>query len=312
MKLKELGKKEHDASMSRFKAGKEVEFAEEGYKAARSDGLGETVERAAMIRMAQEEVRSARTQFEQARESTERTEFKGQVLGALGSIPCLKGKMKRHRILLEWIEQQRREIASGRADLKKEGGQGRSKRTSSRVLRNQFAPEASRLNKSSKAYGRRRKQSMTRSILSPVNPAKVSKAPSKQRSPRQKMSVPYDASQAVGKETPDSSAPELTSMQVFKVKDAMPTSLRSIQSSRVSRPRRKRPIRLGTDGTDRLQREDSLRPSLAPSTSGKVMQQSAIASLRRSSRTSKPPERFRPGQVDAAVAKVERGGRMRR
>lgn len=302
-KLSELAKKEHGAGMTRFRAEEEVEFAEEGYKAARLDNLGETVERAALIKVAQEEVRSAQTQFEQARESTEKIELKGQVVSALSSIPLTRGKMKRHNILLEWIEQQRREIAGGRADIEKEGGQGQSKKASSRALRNRPVIEPSRLNKPPKANGRKRKQWTTRSILSPVDPAKVSKGHSKRRSPRRKMSVPCGASQAAGKTTTDPSTPESRSKQAFKVKDTIPASLCPIHSSRVSKPGKKGPSGLSRDGTKLPlttgthwpKRKYNLGLSSTPLTSRKAMQQPANASLRRSTRTSKPPERFRPG-----------------
>lgn len=210
--------------------------------------------------------------------------------------------MKRHNILLEWIEQQRREIASGCTDTKEEGGQGRSKRASSRALRRHPTIEASRPSKPPKGNGRKRKQSTARSILSPVDPAKVSKALSKRRNPHQKMSVPCDASQTAEKTTNDSSIPVSRSEQAFKVKDAMPASLRPIHSSGVSKPGGKRPTRLRRDGTmssptgrHRLTREDNLGTSLNPSTGRRAMQQSGNASLLRSTRISKPPERFRPG-----------------
>ena len=302
-KLKELGKKEHEAGMTSFRTEEELEFAEEEYKAAQLDNFGEAIERAALIKVAQEEVRSAQTQFEEARESTEKVELKGKVISALSSIPFTRRKMERHNILLEWIEQQRREIASGCANIEKEDGQGRSKRASSRVLRNHPATEPSRPDKLPKANGRKQKQSRARSILSPVNLAKVSKAPSKRRSPHRKMSVPCDASQATRKTTTDFSAPELRSKQAFKVKDARPASLCPVHSSRVSKLGAKRPTRLRRGGTKltpttdihRGTREDNLGTPLTPSTDRKPMQQSANASLRRSTRTTKRPERFHPG-----------------
>lgn len=240
----ELKKKAYKARFARFLAEEEVEFAEEGYNAARLDNFEETIERGVLIKMAQEEVRSAQTRFEEERESTEKLELKGKVISGLSSISCIKGKMKRHNVLLKWIEQQRREIASGPVDTEKEGGQGRSKRASSRALRNHPENEASRLNKPPKANDRKRKQSTARSILSPVDPTKVSKAPSKKRSPHQKMSVSCDASQTVEKTTVDSSNPQSRSKQVFKAKNATPASL-----SKVSKPGSKRPTRLRKDGT---------------------------------------------------------------
>lgn len=219
-----LEKKEYEASSNRWRAKEEVEFAE-GYKAVRLDNLGETVERAALIKVAQEDVRSAQTKFEEEKESTEKIELKGKMLNALSSISCIKGKLRRHNVLLEWIEQQRREIGSGRADTENEGGQGQSKRASPKTLRNHSATVASRPNKRSKASGRKRKQSMARSIRSPVDLAKVSKAPSRRRSSHQKMSVLYDVSQPAEKTTTDSSTPETRSKQAFSVID-MRASLR--------------------------------------------------------------------------------------
>ncbi len=163
----------------------------------------------------QEELRSAQIQFEEARESTEKIELKGKVLSALSSIPLTRGKMKRHNVLLEWIEQQRREIAASCAPTQKKGGQGGPKRASPRALRNRPATAASRTNKPPKANGHIRKQSTTRSILSPVDPAKVSKRHGKRRSPRRKMSVPCGALQSAGKTTTDPSTPESRSKQAL-------------------------------------------------------------------------------------------------
>lgn len=294
-KYDELRMKEYRAGFTRHRAEEVVEFAEQGYNAAQLDNLGETVERAVLIRMAQEEVRSAQTQFEEERESTEKMELKGKVISGLSSISCIKGKMKRHNVLLKWVEQQRREIASGPADIEKEGGHGRSKRASSRALRKHPVNKASRLNKPRKTNDRKRKKSTAKSILSPVDPAKVSKAPSKRRSPHQKMSVSCDALQTVEKTTVDSSTPQSRSKQVFKVKNATPASLRPIHSSKVSKPGAKRPTRLCRDGTKltstidthRLIRKDNLGTSSTSSTDRKAMQQSAKASLRRSTRISK-------------------------
>ena len=95
-KRRELEEKNYEARMTSYRAEIEVKFAEEGFKAARLDNLGETVERATSIKVAQEEVRSAHTQFEEAKKSTEKILLKGKVLGALGSIPCIKRKVKRH------------------------------------------------------------------------------------------------------------------------------------------------------------------------------------------------------------------------
>ena len=286
-RLDELGKKNHEAEMKHFLAEEEVEFAEEGYKAAQLDNFGESVERAALIKQTQEEVRSEKTEFKQANESTEKIKLKGKVISALSSIPLTRRKMKQHNVLLEWIEQQRREIARTCADTEKEGDQGQSKGASSRVLRNH-------LFKPSEANGRKTKQSTTKSILSPTDPAKVSKASSKRRSPRQKIQVPYNASQPGKKTTTNSSTPESRSKQAFKVKDAMPSALRPTHPSRVSKPGKKWPTELRRGGTKLPPMTDT---SSTPPRAKKAHYHCAKVSLRRTTRISKPPERFRPGSA---------------
>ena len=304
-KYDELRKKEYWAGWTRYRAKEELEFAEHGLQAARLDGF-EEIERAVLIKMTQEEVRSAQTQFEKEKQSTEKVELKGKVISGLNSISCIKGKMKRHNVLLKWIEQQRREIASGPADTEKEGDQGPSKRAGLRALRNHPVNEASRLNKPLKTNDHKRKQSTARSILSPVDPTKVSKTPKKKRSLRQKASFSCDALQTVKKTAVDSSTPQSRSKQVFKVKNAAPASLCAIHSSKVSKPGTKRPTRPRKDGagftstTDirRLTRKDNLGTPSISSTSRKAVQQSANASLRRSTRISKQPE-ILSGRLDS-------------
>ena len=297
-KLEKVGKEAHEASSKRYRAEEEVEFAGEGLKAAQLDDIGETIERATLIKVAQEEVQSAQIRFQEARESTAKIELKGKVVSVLRRILDTKGKMKRHNVLLEWIEQQRREIAASCAPTQKEVREGRSRRASSRALQNYPVAKASRPNKPRKAIGRERKQSMARSFPSPVDPAKVSGAPRKRRSAHQKISVPHSASQAAETPNTDSSTPESRGKQALKVKDTMPASLRPIHSSKVSKPGGKQLARLRKDGTKlppttgtyRLTREKNLS---SLSTRRKAMQQSANTSLRRSTRISKQPERFR-------------------
>ncbi|KAL9017488.1 MAG: hypothetical protein Q9185_005201 [Variospora sp. 1 TL-2023] len=302
-KLKELRMKNHEAGMAHFRAKREVEFAEEAYDAARLDNLGETVERAAFIKMALGEVRSAQIQVEEAKEPLKKIQLKGAVISALGSIPLTRGKVKRYKILLELIEQQRQEIAGGCTDIKKEGGRDQLKEVSSRVFRNHPTVEALRVNKIPRASGRKRKQSTARSILSPVVPTKISKAPSKRRSFRRKLSVLCESPQAAEKMTIGPTVPQSESKQALKIKDTIPAPLRSIHSSRVRKPGGKRlsglqrgsTISSPTVGTPRQTRETNLGSLTTRSTGKKAMQQSAEASLRRSTRTSKRPERFCPG-----------------
>ncbi len=98
-----------------------MEFAEEGYDVARMDDFGATVERVALAKVIQGEARSAQIQFEGAREFAEKIKLERKVMNAPSSIPLARGKMERHDILLVWIEQQRRKIASGHATTVQEG-----------------------------------------------------------------------------------------------------------------------------------------------------------------------------------------------
>ena len=303
-KLTELEKKAHEVSSKRFRAKGEMEIAEEVLKTAQSDDIRETIEKDALIKVVQEEARSAQVQFEEAKESTEKIVLKGKVLSALSSISLTARKMKRHNVLLEWIEQQRQEITSGCADIEIESGQGQLKRASSRVLRNHLTTKPSRLNKTLKANDRIRKQLTTRSTLSSTDSAKVSKALSKRRSLRQKISVPCNGSWAADITTTDSSALKSRGKQAFKVKDAMPRSLHHIHSSRVSKPGAKWSPGLCKDGTKLTliadmyhTRERSLGTLSTSSTERKARQQSVSASLRRSTRTTKRPERFHSGYM---------------
>ncbi|KAL8801323.1 MAG: hypothetical protein Q9182_004529 [Xanthomendoza sp. 2 TL-2023] len=302
-KLSELGKKNHEARIAHFMAKEEVKFAAEVHEAARLDDLEETVERAALIKMAQGEVESAQTQIEEAKEPLRKIRLRGAVIGALGSIPLTRGKVKRHEVLVEWIEQQRQGIDGGRADIENEGGRGQSNEASSRLPQNLPTIEASRLSKPPTVNVRQRKQPMARSILSPVDPAKVSKASTRRRRSRQKLSVLCDRPQAAEKMTIDSAAPESRSKQASKVKDVMPASLRPTHSSGICKPGRKRLTGLHTGstkfsptaGSPRPKRENKFGRLSIPSVGRNAMQQSANAPLRRSTRTSKPPERIYPG-----------------
>lgn len=97
--------------------------------------------------------------------------------------------------------------------------------------------------------------------------------------------------------TVNSGTPQLRSKQVFRINNATPASLRSIHSSKVSKPGAKRPTRLCRDvtklipttDTHRLTRKDTLGTSSTSSADRKAMQQFANASLRRSTRISKQP-----------------------
>ena len=288
-KRRELRKKSWNAKVTCSCARREVEFTEEGYKAAQLDNIGQSIERAALIKLVQDEVRSAHTQLKQAREPMEKIILQRKVISALSSISVTKEKMRQQNILLAWIEQQRREMTGSQADSKKAEGQGRRKKASSRSRQDRPPTETSRLN---------------RSRLSPVNPRKVSKASNKRRSPHRKTSFSYAVLQKLEKMIADSGVPESRNKRASKVKDVIPAPLRPIHPSRVSKTVGKQPTRLHRDnpkappiGKRRPIHEHILDTLSDPSIGRIAMQKAGHASPRRSPRTSKPPERFRPGNT---------------
>ena len=240
--------------MEAFKAKLEVEFEEQGLKAAQLDGLGESVEKASLVAMIQEEVRSAQRQIKECTEAIDKIKLRGGVMGGLHAVSFARQKLEQHKILLEWIERQHQEMARECPHFEKEGNQGQL-----RALRNRHAA-----NRSSKANGHNGKQSTARSILSPFTTSKVSKAPRKTQSRRQTMSVMQNAFQAE-KATATPRIPENTSRPTSKVKDIMFTALRRVHSSRVSKPSSKKRTGLRPDGmipppmTDGYQKRGSMK-----------------------------------------------------
>jgi len=274
-KQKELIPKAAEARKARDGAKEEVAFADEGLKAARLDDFERLVAKAALLKVVEEEVRSAQTKLKNAREMIEIIKLKRKISSELHSMLVTKGKIKRHNVWLEWVEQQRREIAVGHTDTKKERSQGPWKNANSRVLRDRPATKASKPNKARRASGPQQKQPTAR-ILGPVDPGRVSKAPSKRRRPPPKMSVPCDILQQAKRTSPNPSTSKSQSKQARKVNDPIPAPLRPIHSSRVSKSGRGGPSRLRRAGTHQL------------------ADQSTNASPRRSTRKSNRPNRFCP------------------
>ena len=244
-----------------------LRLARHGLEAARSDEFAEKIERAVLVNMVQQELQSARIKFEKEKTSLERIREKGRVLSALGWIVSTKRKMEQHQVLLKWIEQQRREIISGCTSTE-DSGYGSSKRASSRALSARLTMGTSRRSGPLQANGRKSRGPTERSILKPVHTSKVTKTTCKRGSPRQRTKTSYSA---------------------------LLPSLCSVRRSRSSRPSKKQPDRQRGNGAKLPQRGNGLAISSPPSTSRKTVQQSAKPPLRRSTRISKQPERFRPG-----------------
>jgi len=296
---RERHEKTDDACRRRFdderNAKDGLRLAKDGLQAARSDGFGKVVERAALVKIAQEEVESARVQFEEEKKSVAKIALKRKVLGALGWITSARLQIDKHRVLLVWIERRRCEMASSCASTGEDDDHGQSKRSSSRTSRDYRATERSGPNRFLHANGHKRKRSTKSSIVSPSDPSKVTKPPNKRRSLRQQMKIAGNASQQADKPATHLSTPESTGNKASKAKDVRSTSLHSIRSSRISKPSRKRPPGQRGNGVKLPKNGNSLAPSSTPSPGRKTAQQPANAPLRRGARIRKQPDRFRPG-----------------
>ncbi|KAL9028026.1 MAG: hypothetical protein Q9180_007237, partial [Flavoplaca navasiana] len=204
-KMMELDQRAGKARRAHFTAGREVEFAEELLEAARTEDLGQTVERAALIRRTQKEMRFAEFHVEEEQESLKVLDLKRRVLDDLHSIQSVKGKMKRHSVLLDWVERQRQELAGNSANTGERSGPRRSIRVSSRAHLSPCTTEASSVDHPAKKRARPQKPSTAKSILSPVYPAKVTKTTKHKGKGRRRTNVPRDTSQAAEKMNVDSS-----------------------------------------------------------------------------------------------------------
>ncbi len=220
-KRQELNGRAHEAKMAHYCAGLEVEFAEELVETARTEDLAQTVERAALIRRTQKEVRFAEFHLAEEKESTKVLDLKTLRLDNLYSIVSLKRRLRQHNVLLDWVEQQRQELVSDNASAAQRSAPRRSTRISARVPR---ATEASSVNYPMNKRVYPPKPSTAKSILGPIDPAKVNKTCNKRRSPYRRAEISHSSTAEPEKEA------------AVPIKDGMCAHLRPIHSSRVSKP----------------------------------------------------------------------------
>ncbi|KAI9844978.1 MAG: hypothetical protein M1837_005122 [Sclerophora amabilis] len=295
-KRREAVGKRWDAYM---KATQEVEFAEAGLNAAQSDSYGETIDRADLIRLLQKELEPLQPRLDEARKSEGEARIRGNLLAKLGAEVYAKTQLKRHKALVEWIEQQRRKIACEPTTSDKHiencDSQDQTTRPRSRTFREHTAAKVPATDRPSKRTGGKRGQPKARSMLSPVDPSRVSKASGKKRNPpRRKRSTSYDMSLSAEKEAILGSNPQRSSLRISKLKDNISargpegTSLRPVHSSRVSKARkasgRAQPTKIKSSAPSA-----SRRPAKSPTPDKPPP--------RRSTRISKKPDRFCPGKT---------------
>jgi hypothetical protein len=154
----------------------------------------------------------------------------------------------------------------------------------------------SRPNRSSEGFNLKRTRAQIRSVLNTIDLARVSKTRGKEKTSRPKMSISSGASQSAQAASIDPSVSHPRSKQMSKAKDAMPTPLRPIHSSKVSKSRDKRPNGLQSSGMEVLRTADQLpnKRELRPrrSIGQKPRPKPAGVPTRSSTRISKKPERF--------------------
>ena len=120
-------------------AVKRLELAEKRLKAVESNHVSEALQRAALIEPAQKEIKSARSRLEESRKYLEKLKLRGNVLGIRGRSTVVTRKLREHKILLEWMERQRRVITSKSAtsaqDTESHSKRSQGKKAESRQLR---------------------------------------------------------------------------------------------------------------------------------------------------------------------------------
>lgn len=140
-----------------------------------------------------------------------------------------------------------------------------------------------------------------RSILNLINTLKVTKAPSKRQSLCKKIKVLYNALRPADKATTDLGTPGSRNNKASIAKDNIPGFLRSVHSSKISKPSKEQLIRQHENGLQLLKKENGLTTSSTLFSGRKPMQQFVNALLRKISQISKQPKRFRLGQTWAPV-----------
>ena len=241
----------------------EMELAEQRLKTAEADDSRDLTERAALAELAQKEVKLLEKRLNEIRKLRETFPLIGKVLTAQSELSFATRDLSRHKLLLEWIDQQLSMIASECADANQESKgskyrhQDQAEMLESVPSSDQIASGFSRSKESSKDSRRSRnksKQTTAESVLGPVDSSRVSKVPWKKRlRPHREKSVSCSAllppgeqtgSRDCGSEKGLPSTPNVAlrrSQQISRLNrnplalGSASTSLRPIHSSKVSK-----------------------------------------------------------------------------
>lgn len=114
------GQQKEEADGEMKLAEQEMELAEQQLETAESDGFRNTAERSALIGLAQREVKPAEKRLNDVRLWKEMIQLRGEVLSAQSKLWCATTDLRRHKIILEWINQQLLMITSECADVNQE------------------------------------------------------------------------------------------------------------------------------------------------------------------------------------------------
>ena len=245
---------------SEMKARKEFKLAEAGLKAAQLDAIGAKVERATLIQLIQEQIKPAQKRLDKAKAASERVALRGELLEARQQRGNLTRHHERHKILLEWVEQQRRtlesEVAKSIQAPDREGFKSLDqglRRRSTRVS----ATRAPRTSRSLDGPAVEGKQKRTRSLLSAIDPSRISKTSPKRKSGAlRKTNSSFNPSQTAPTAPTAHVGPgfsQSSGNRTSRAKDAMPTPLSPIHSSKISKSKGRRRNALQETGTSPTQ-----------------------------------------------------------
>ena len=164
-------------------------------------------------------------------------DLKAGVISTLGSISRRKEKIKRHKVLLIWIERQRRELINDSVSAQQKSSSRQSTRATFKV--HLTATKSTKIDHPKQKRARQQKI-MINLILDPVNPTRVFKIPKQSRKRNPRTSVLHNFSQADENINIDHSIAESRNNIVVPVNE-MRARLRPIRSSRVPKSTSRRP-----------------------------------------------------------------------
>ncbi|KAL8707497.1 MAG: hypothetical protein Q9220_007487 [cf. Caloplaca sp. 1 TL-2023] len=309
-RYKDQSRHNHDARMAHFCAKKDLDFAKEVLDVARLDirrAVSKGVfKKTALIANLEEDIRTTTEEHEEAKEMREKYDLKRKVIGGLAGTFTARTEFDRHKLLVEWVEEQRCEILSAQERKETDQFHTQDKHVTSTLPRKEHAERVASINGPLNSVRNRRGAAEQKSILSPLGTAKVSKTSSKKRkSPRPKTdSIPRKALDEVPRPAAKSLISNPTKRNVSPMaKKTNPDALTTVKSARVSKQGRGRPPKSITAKTTltpkkgrprRKQEGDLLAPSLTRVSRKNAAVHDTDVQPRRSSRVSKPPDRFRP------------------